>query len=104
MILLDLDHFKRVNDTHGHLAGDAALKRWPQIAVDPARAEDLVARYGGEEFVVLLRGIHWRGGTRRREAEVRDCDGPTDSKGRSSPIPISAGAASLAGCPDRSGR
>jgi diguanylate cyclase (GGDEF)-like protein len=56
LLLLDLDHFKRVNDTHGHLAGDDVLEGFARLARTCLRKEDLLARYGGEEFVVLLPG------------------------------------------------
>jgi diguanylate cyclase (GGDEF)-like protein len=52
--VFDLDHFKSVNDLHGHLVGDEVLKDVARILVDSVRQSDLVARYGGEEFVVLL--------------------------------------------------
>jgi diguanylate cyclase (GGDEF)-like protein len=55
VLMLDVDHFKRVNDTHGHLAGDAALQTIAQALREVTRAEDAVARYGGEEFVILAR-------------------------------------------------
>jgi diguanylate cyclase (GGDEF)-like protein len=54
LIMLDLDHFKRVNDRYGHLTGDAVLKRFAEIAQSCLRKEDLLVRYGGEEFCVLL--------------------------------------------------
>jgi len=53
-ILLDLDHFKRVNDTHGHMAGDAVLKATAALLKNCSRQEDIVARYGGEELILLL--------------------------------------------------
>ena len=55
IILLDLDDFKQVNDTHGHLAGDMVLRLVSAQMQRLLRLEDLVARYGGEEFVVLAR-------------------------------------------------
>jgi diguanylate cyclase (GGDEF)-like protein len=54
LVLLDLDHFKRVNDTHGHLVGDRVLQRFADIVRDQLRKEDILVRYGGEEFCVLL--------------------------------------------------
>lgn len=54
VLMLDIDHFKRYNDEHGHLSGDVALKQVAQILVQNLRKVDIVARYGGEEFVVLI--------------------------------------------------
>jgi len=56
LLMLDLDHFKRINDTFGHLGGDDVLKSFAQLVRSCLRKEDLLARYGGEEFVVLLPG------------------------------------------------
>ena len=54
LLMLDIDHFKEINDRHGHLAGDACLKWLAALLTGSVRAVDLVARYGGEEFLVLL--------------------------------------------------
>ena len=54
LVMLDLDHFKRINDTWGHAAGDAALRHAAQLALHALRAPDSLGRYGGEEFVALL--------------------------------------------------
>jgi diguanylate cyclase (GGDEF)-like protein len=50
----DLDHFKRINDTHGHDAGDRALRLFARTALGALRSEDLVCRFGGEEFVFVF--------------------------------------------------
>ncbi len=54
LVLFDIDHFKKVNDTHGHLAGDAVLRELGRRLKPRIRREDLLARYGGEEFAAVL--------------------------------------------------
>jgi len=54
LALIDLDHFKRINDVHGHAAGDAVLQGFAQVAAACLREGDVLARYGGEEFVLLM--------------------------------------------------
>jgi len=54
IVFLDVDELKRINDTYGHLAGDALLREVSNAMMDAVRGEDVVARYGGDEFVVLL--------------------------------------------------
>lgn len=54
LLMLDIDHFKLVNDTHGHLAGDAVLRDLANIARSRLRPDDMLARYGGEEFAIVL--------------------------------------------------
>jgi diguanylate cyclase (GGDEF)-like protein len=54
LVILDLDHFKQVNDVYGHLAGDHALKDVANVLRSVTREEDIVARWGGEEFIALL--------------------------------------------------
>lgn len=54
VLMLDADHFKRINDTYGHAGGDAALRGLAQAVIGAARASDLVGRLGGEEFALLL--------------------------------------------------
>jgi two-component system cell cycle response regulator len=57
LLMFDVDHFKRVNDTYGHLAGDYVLSKLAKIAHATVRTEDVFARYGGEEFAVICRGV-----------------------------------------------
>jgi diguanylate cyclase (GGDEF)-like protein len=63
LLMIDLDHFKQINDTWGHAAGDDVLRHFSRIAVAPLRATDLIARIGGEEFAVLLPNTGLEGAT-----------------------------------------
>ncbi|BCB60003.1 MULTISPECIES: diguanylate cyclase [Halomonadaceae] len=57
MAMIDIDHFKAVNDTHGHLAGDQVIITLARLLKTRLRMSDIIGRYGGEEFVVLLKGV-----------------------------------------------
>jgi diguanylate cyclase (GGDEF)-like protein len=70
LVLLDIDHFKQVNDKYGHLAGDSVLKQLASTVRTKIRREDVFARYGGEEFAVLLPEVSL-GGTRQFADKVR---------------------------------
>jgi two-component system cell cycle response regulator len=61
LLLIDLDHFKQLNDSHGHMAGDEVLRGVVDVLAEALRAEDVLARYGGEELAVLARGINVEG-------------------------------------------
>ena len=57
LVMFDIDHFKKVNDTYGHQAGDHVLSEISALLTTTLRAEDVFARYGGEEFAIICRGI-----------------------------------------------
>lgn len=93
-ILLDLDHFKEVNDTHGHPCGDAVLREVAAVIRRKVRKTDVVARYGGEEFAVILPLCHQSTALevadRIREA-VEEADLETESDGQPRHITVSVG-------------
>ena len=99
LILLDLDHFKRVNDTYGHQAGDEVLRHLGGIATRALRTEDVFARFGGEEFAVILRGSSTRGAGRLAE-RLRESLGQQNAvfEGKEIPVTLSAGCAALSCC------
>ena len=100
LILVDLDHFKRVNDTHGHLAGDEVLREVAALVQRMIRAEDVFARFGGEEFVLLVRGIEHDNVGRFAERLRAAVEGLRIAAGASAIRPtISAGFASLGELP-----
>jgi len=67
LLLMDLDHFKKLNDTYGHPAGDAALRNAAKVLERHSRAGDVPARYGGEEFALILPGADEEGALRLAE-------------------------------------
>jgi two-component system cell cycle response regulator len=75
LVMFDIDHFKKINDTHGHLAGDYALSTLAKVVSDTIRQEDVFARYGGEEFAVICRGIDLTGAVAFGERIRRCVDG-----------------------------
>ena len=97
-LLLDIDHFKRINDTHGHAAGDAVLRQLADLLKRASRVEDLVFRYGGEEFAAVLPNA-----TARAAAQIADRIRNLVEKytflweNRTIPVTLSIGAASLNG-------
>ena len=101
VIVIDFDHFKRVNDTYGHKAGDDALRQGARRIMVSLRSEDVFARTGGEEFAVLLRGIPHHQAIACAE-RVRDAIAyrPLTLSGHDVTISVSIGVASLDDCPD----
>ncbi|MGH7118196.1 MAG: diguanylate cyclase [Acetobacteraceae bacterium] len=82
VMVLDLDHFKKINDEQGHAIGDAVLRRFGEIATAMLRQSDMIARIGGDEFAILLPETDLEGATtvaeklRRTIAEDRSGNGP----------------------------
>ncbi|MCY0876127.1 MAG: sensor domain-containing diguanylate cyclase [Firmicutes bacterium] len=72
LLVLDIDHFKRINDSYGHLAGNEVLRTFAQLMREQVRDEDIVCRYGGEEFAVILPGAGVDVGMQIAE-RVREC-------------------------------
>jgi diguanylate cyclase (GGDEF)-like protein len=98
VMMLDLDHFKQVNDTYGHLTGDVVLKEAAQRMSQAVRSYDLVARYGGEEFLIVLPGCN--------EDKIQECaerirsaiaSAPVIYSGSEIPVTVSIGVALAAG-------
>jgi diguanylate cyclase (GGDEF)-like protein len=99
LVMLDIDFFKRVNDTFGHPAGDAVLKSVAQIVQQAIRNEDLLARYGGEEFSIIVRGIDVQStGLMAERLRVAVESTPTIIDGRPLNSTVSLGVASLVCC------
>ena len=91
--MLDIDHFKSINDRYGHQAGDHVLIEISRRLQDSLSSTDVVARWGGEEFVTLLRGYHLHDGlTIAEKIRGRIADTPFDDSGFAT---VSIGAAEL---------
>lgn len=103
-LMLDLDHFKRINDTFGHAAGDEVLRELAQRIESEVRASDVAARYGGEEFVILLPRTGMQAGgllAERIRRAVRESPVPI-GEGREVNMTASIGIASIAPRPQDS--
>jgi diguanylate cyclase (GGDEF)-like protein len=98
LLLIDIDHFKKINDTYGHPAGDIVLKRVANIIRKTVRNIDIPARYGGEEFAVVLVGTGEKGavnmGERLRKAVM---DTKFESDGTTFNLTISIGISTYEG-------
>ncbi len=96
VVMLDVDHFKRFNDAHGHPAGDALLRTLCGVLEGELRATDLLSRYGGEEFAIILpdttREVALQVAERLRERAAAICRSPDGAH----PVTISLGVATFA--------
>jgi diguanylate cyclase (GGDEF)-like protein len=81
VIMLDLDHFKALNDAHGHAAGDAALRRTGQLIAEGLRRSDICCRYGGEEFALILPDCSLENAAMRAEHLRRRIEREPDAAG-----------------------
>ena len=90
-LLFDIDHFKRINDHHGHQAGDAVIRTVAHLTQNLVREGDVVARWGGEEFLVLLKGCSLED-ARRVAEKIRDGIAQHDFR-LAEPVTVSLGAA-----------
>ena len=97
LVLIDLDYFKKVNDTYGHAAGDEVLKYVAQLLKKGARTTDVIGRWGGEEFLVLLPHSTAENALKAVEKWLADvCHQPVSiPSGESIPIAFSAGSAAF---------
>jgi diguanylate cyclase (GGDEF)-like protein len=99
LVMFDLDHFKKVNDTYGHPTGDAVLQTTVEAVGKTLRAEDVLARYGGEEFGVVLRGVGLESsaGVAERLRSIVEA-AAVSHEGTTIRCTISAGCAALSCC------
>jgi two-component system cell cycle response regulator len=96
LIMCDIDFFKKVNDTHGHMAGDFVLQQVAAILKDTVRSEDVLARYGGEEFIIILRQIDEEGAYLLAERiRAKIAERAMEFEGTKIPVTMSLGVASL---------
>jgi diguanylate cyclase (GGDEF)-like protein len=101
LMLIDIDHFKQVNDTFGHMVGDAVLREVARAMSVAIRSDDALARYGGEEFAILVKAssreetLLFAERLRERVASLRVLGGNTPMK-----VTVSIGVAELSECED----
>ncbi|HID57223.1 TPA: diguanylate cyclase [Candidatus Poribacteria bacterium] len=94
-LMLDLDHFKDVNDTYGHQVGDLVLEEFARILKNSTRVVDIVARYGGEEFLIVLPMTNLKGAQTLAERVRRNVELYRFAKDLSLPVTVSIGCAQL---------
>ena len=95
LLMLDIDHFKRVNDQHGHLAGDQVLRHFVHVVRQRLRAQDFLGRYGGEEFLLLLPDTDLAGAQQLAQQLCQAVQAaPCDWQGQTIAVTVSVGIAS----------
>lgn len=100
LLMVDIDHFKRVNDHYGHLAGDHVLRHIVGVLRQRLRASDVLGRYGGEEFMVLLPGTDLHGAAQLAEQLRQAVQAtPCEWQGQRIPFTVSIGVAASADTP-----
>lgn len=101
LLMMDVDHFKKINDMHGHLAGDYVLVMLAQLISSALRTEDIFARYGGEEFSILCRGATLDNAALLAERlRGRVAGAAFEHQGKRIPVTISIGVATYVEQPD----
>lgn len=98
LVIVDLDYFKKVNDTYGHIVGDQVLQQISRIMKNSIRSSDVLARYGGEEFVIVMPSIDLTNALKKAEGirqHIESVRFNVDTFGRSIQITISIGVASF---------
>ncbi|MEW6281034.1 MAG: GGDEF domain-containing protein, partial [Candidatus Eremiobacterota bacterium] len=96
LLIMDIDHFKHYNDSHGHVMGDQLLKGFADLVTSKLRGDDLLARYGGEEFVVVLPSIPYATAVdvaERIRAAVAEADFPHAAEQPLGSLSVSGGLA-----------
>jgi diguanylate cyclase len=102
ILILDLDHFKQVNDTYGHEIGDAVLKQFSELLLLSVRSSDFIFRYGGEEFLIVLSNVDRQKAGNIAEKIRQKCEDHVFQLPTHQPIrkTCSIGVASYSGHPD----
>lgn len=100
LLLCDIDHFKRINDNHGHLAGDGVLEEISRRLISSVRDYDAVGRYGGEEFLIVL-GNCDENSLRTRAEHIRNAIASTSIQAGSAELSVSISIGAMAYCPSK---
>ena len=105
LVMFDIDHFKSVNDTHGHVVGDGVLRDLAERVQGTTRSEDIFARYGGEEFVLICRDVDAIRATRAAHRIMELVRSRTfEVEGKKLDVTVSLGVADLTMLPQPSAK